>query len=157
MVKAGRRFPWVALAVLLFAGWRSHDLLCAWQHSPHDRLGWVVLFLWLLPLALRLSAGGATGLLANVYWLGAAVAFGLLSALTELHFLGHLALALALMAWLAISWRSGLWLLTAVSWMPVFGWCLENDSAAAVFSLRLLLVAAGVFAFPPIVKTSVTR
>ena len=131
------------LAVLLFAAWQSSDLPKAWQHSPHDRLGWLALLVWLAPLARRLAGKGRHEFSANPCLLGAAILAGTLGELTELHFFGHVALALAAAAWIKISWRSCLWLATAVAWMPVFGWWLTEFSGGTVFALRLLLSIAG--------------
>lgn len=46
-------FPLVELAILAFCAWLSRDLLNAWQHSPHDRFGWLARLVWLVPLGLR--------------------------------------------------------------------------------------------------------
>jgi len=143
-MKSTRSWPLVELAILYFAAWLSRDLLNAWQHSPHDRLGWLALLVWLTPLARRLK-NDRTELSANSYLLGAAIACGLLGELAEVHFLSHVAMALALGAWLKISLRSLLWLLAAVAWMPAFGWWLAGFSGGSVLILRLVL--AGVSSF----------
>ena len=127
--------------ILLYAAWQSQDLFNAWRHSPHDHLAWVALLVWLVPVVLRLRA--RTELSANPYMLGAAILTGALSALTEIHFFGHVALAFALAAWLKYSARTLLWLLSSVAWMPVFGWWLANGSSGMVLSLRLLLSLFG--------------
>ena len=126
-MKAGKTFPLIALAILIFVVWLSRDLLNAWQHSPRDRLGWLALVMWLTPLLIKCRGGRARGeLAANPFLLGAAIFAGSFSELTELHFFGHLALALAVAAWLKVSWRSIAWFVAAAAWMPVFGWWLAN-------------------------------
>jgi len=148
-VKSVKRIPLVELAVLLFAAWQASDLPEAWQHSPHDRLGWLALLVWLAPLVRRLAGKARREFSANPYLLGSAILTGTLGELTELHFFGHAALALAAAAWIKTSWRSWLWLATAVAWMPVFGWWLTDFSGGTVFALRLLLAMAGVICLWP--------
>ena len=145
-MKSVRAWPLVELAILFFAAGLSRDLVNAWRHSPPDRLGWLALLVWLAPLALRLKSGRAAWS-ANFYLLGVAIGCGLLGELTEVHFLNHVALALALGAWLNCSLRSFLWLLAAVAWMPVFGWWLAGFPPAVVLIFRLALALAGVSSF----------
>ena len=142
-MKITRSWPLAELAILFFAMWLSRDLVNAWRHAPHDRLGWLALLVWLAPLALRVK-NDRTELSANFYLLGAAIVSGLLGELTEIHFLNHVALALALGAWLRLSLRSLSWLLAAVAWMPIFGWWLADFSAGMVLIFRLALALAGV-------------
>lgn len=146
-MKSAKPFPFVELAILMFAAWQSRDLLNAWQHSPHDHFGWLALLVWLAPLLVQLARG--VKLSANPFMMGAAIIGGTLGELTELHFFGHLALALVIAAWFKISWRSLLWLATAVAWMPVFGWWLANFSGGTIFAFRLLLALAGAFCLWP--------
>ena len=146
-MKSMRTFPLVEVSVVFFAAFLSRDLINAWQHSPHDRLGWLALLVWLVPLALRLVDISGTGTAANVYLLGATIVCGLLGDLTEVHFLNQVALALALGAWVKFSWRTLPWLLSAVAWMPICGWWLAGFSAGTILTLRLALAVAGVFSF----------
>lgn len=155
-MKPEKSFPLVGLAVPLFCAWQARDLITAWQHSPHDRLGWLALLVWLAPVARRV-AGKARGkaraeLAASFILMGAAIGCGLASELTELHFLGHVALALAMAGWLKNSWRSLLWLAAAVAWMPVFGWWLAPVSGALILPLRLALALVGAFCLWPVKK-----
>ena len=141
----------VALAVPLFCAWLARDLFNAWLHSPHDRLAWLALLLWLVPLTFRLDDRPRAKIPINIFFLIAAVLCGILGELMKLHFLAHLALALALAAWMKvawravhISWRTVVWLLSAVAWMPVFGWGLAPYSESFILPLRMVVVLAGV-------------
>ena len=149
-MKPTKQFPLVELAILAFAAWQSHDLLNAWQHSPHDRFGWLALLVWLTPLAVQFVRGGKIS--ASPFLMGAAIVSGTLGELTELHFFGHIALALVIAAWFKISWRSLLWLAAAVAWMPVLGWWLAGFSGGAVFTFRLVLALAGTICLWPQIK-----
>ena len=136
-----RSWPLVEVAILLFAAWQARDLINAWQHSPHDRFGWVALLVWLTPPGLRIINPQADKG-ANFYLLGAAIGCGLLGELTEVHFLKHVALGLAAGARISFSPRTWPWRLAAVAWMPIFGWWLADFSAGTVFILRLALALA---------------
>lgn len=143
---SARTRPWAEWAVLLFAAWRSRDLLNTWQHSPRDRLGWLALVVWLAPLAPQLvNRRGQAG--ANAYMVGAAIVCGLLGELAEVHFCNHVALALALAAWLKGSLHALPWMLAAAAWMPVFGWGLADVSSGRVLICRLALALAGVTSY----------
>ena len=146
-MKFVRHFPLVEVTILLYAMWQSLDLVNAWRHSPHDHLAWIALLVWLVPVFVHLSARAEIA--ANPYLLGAAILAGVLSALTEIHFFGHVALALALTAWLKGSPRTLLWLLTSVAWMPAFGWWLANASSGTVLALRLLVSLLGLICLWP--------
>ena len=95
---------------------------------------------------------GRLGRFAGGRSISAGIVSGTLGELTELHFFGHIALALVIVAWFKISWRSLFWLGAAVAWMPVFGWWLANFSGGAVFTLRLLLALAGTICLWPQIK-----
>ena len=146
-MKSTRSFPLVEVAVVFFAAFLSRDLINAWQHSPHDRLGGLALLVWLAPLVLRLANISGTETAANSYFMGAAIVCGLLGDLAEVHFLNQVALALALGAWVNFSWRTLPWLLSAVAWMPIYGWWLAGFSAGTILTFRLALALAGVISF----------
>jgi hypothetical protein len=149
-VKNSKPFPLVELAILAFCAWLSRDLLNAWQHSPHDKFGWLALLIWLLPLGWRLWR--KENLAASVWFLGAAIITGAVGELSEFHFLGHAALAFSLAAWLPLSPWLAVWLATALSWMPVLGWELGGFSGGAVLFSRLVLALAGVVCLWPFRK-----
>jgi len=141
-MKNSRPLPLVEIAILAFCVWLSRDLLNAWQHSPHDRFGWLALLAWLTPFAVRLSRRETFS--ANAFFLGAAIVVGALGELSEFHFLGHAALALALAAWLPASLWLAVWLAAALSWMPAFGWGMARFPDGVILFSRLALALAGV-------------
>ena len=114
--------------------------------------GWLALLIWLSPLVVywvqpkRVSA--------NAFFLGAAIAAGLIGELIEFHFLGHLALALVLAAWLPFSLRLLAWLIAALAWMPALGWALAHLPNSALVAVRLVLALLGVLCLRPMAKTS---
>ncbi len=156
----GFHFPWIEAAITGFALWTARDLVNAWLHSPLDRGGWLAWLLWCVPVAwtmvgFRGTAGRRlpgmpaparsappqvrAGFLAGA--LGCAVA----ASGSDLNVLGHLGLAVALAAW-ARPPRPGavwVWLVTAVAWMPVFGWLTGGTFGAALPLVRVVCVAVG--------------
>ena len=95
-MKLSLTIPFVELAVVLFTAFLSRDLINAWQHSPHDKLAWLALLVWLTPVMLRLGDISRTATAVNVYLLGTAIFCGLIGDVAEVHFLNHVGLALAL-------------------------------------------------------------
>lgn len=146
-MKSARSFPLLELAVVAACLWLSRDLLNAWQHSPHDRLGWVAMLIWLSPLVVFLAR--KRELSANAYFLGGAIFLGLAGELTELNFLGHAALAFSLAAWLPFSWRTLVWWLAALSWTPLLGWELASYSSEETLGTRWALSLIGVLCLWP--------
>ena len=141
-MKKFKPFPLVEFSILAFCLWLSRDLLNAWQYSPHDRLGWLALLIWISPLAARLLL--KKQLAANAYFLGAAIVIGTFGELADFNFLGYAALSLALAAWMPTSPWLGGWLIAAVAWMPVLGWEMAHFPEGLIVFLRPALALAGV-------------
>jgi hypothetical protein len=147
-MKTTGRFLRVEWAVLAFCVWQAGDLPTAWRHSPFDAWGWLALLIWLAPAVAAcartpLAAHGTGGLFC---WAGLAAALG--GIVTEVHFLGHCALALAC-AGATVRFRFFLvWLALSAAWMPALGYALHNLPVWAVAALRLALaVTAAVVGF----------
>lgn len=140
--------PPVALGIVLFCACGCRDLLDAWRDSPFDSLGWIALSVWGLPLlVLKREEGGAgrEGGRASPALLGGGLGMGLIGALGSLNALQHAGLALSLAGLLSWRWGHALWLATAASWMPIFGWALGRHCAVEVVPLvRMGVAAAGV-------------
>ena len=75
-MKTEKNFPLVGLAVPLFCAWQARDLINAWRHSPHDRLGWLALLVWLAPVARRVAGKARAELSASFILMGAAIGCG---------------------------------------------------------------------------------
>jgi hypothetical protein len=129
----------VLAGVLAFCAWQAPDLITAWRHSPFDRHGGIALLIWLAPLAASFAGIGARpgsgrlGLL--LAWL--ALATCVAGKLADMHFLNHVALALACAALAPQSRLSTLWLLMGLAWMPVLGWLLNSLPATVVSAIRM--------------------
>ena len=128
-----------ATVAIAYAATACADLIAAWQRSPFDRLGWLALAIWLLPLALRMRDGAL-----SVGWL----AFGLLVStfgrMGDLNAAQHVGLAWCLVAIVPRGRGRWLWLATSISWMPLLGWVgCRGLAGYEVAALRVLLAVFG--------------
>lgn len=133
------------LAIAAYAIWSSRSLYAFWRDDPYGYTGWIALAIWLLPLLARpiRQARGSDVLLV------AGLVLTLLGHVVEIHALHYAGLALIVGS--AASWNAGtaVWILGAVSWMPVLGYlakaapssvvCIGRIVLAVVFSAFLLL------------------
>ena len=135
---------WAGMAILLFCALMCGDLPPAWRHSPFDWGGHVILALWLVPVAAarlgyRHKPGEKTPYAYSVLLSAGALMLLMLGTMTSLNLLKHTALGLAAAAFMPRSRWKFLWLALAISWMPVFGWAVNDLGVRTVFGLRLCL------------------
>ena len=133
----------VCFAVVAYCAWQSRDLLGAWRSSPLERFGWVALVLWLVPLAVVQTRRSGITKAPNgnsiLLWTGLGFTFfGTLGAVNALHYAG---LACALAGFVPWSWKIFPWLLSAISWMPAFGYLISQQFPKLVLPARLTLAA----------------
>jgi hypothetical protein len=142
-----RRPSLVAAAVVIYCGWQSLSLIEAWRHAPFDRLGWVAFLIWLAPLAVLWFRPGDAMRIAGanpvLLWLG--LSLSVVGMLGEINVLCHAGFACALAGTIGWSWNFAFWLLSAVSWMPVFGYFVSSLAPQLVPAARLVVatLAAG--------------
>ena len=138
-----RQPTFVRFAVVVYCGWQSRDLLGAWRSSPFERFGWVALVLWLVPLiveqARNAGSPGARAGSSGLSWTGLGLTS--LGTIGEVNALQYAGLACALAGILPWSWRKFPWLLSAVSWMPAFGYLVSQPWPDLVLPARLALAA----------------
>jgi hypothetical protein len=125
-----------SLAVVIYGAVQSRDLLHAWQHSPFDKFGWLAFFLWLLPLCF--SKRSPNTLFSS---LGLLVIFG--GSILSLNFLIYAGFAISVSAILGRGWRQIVWLLCAISWMPVFSYLLSRAWPSYILPARIALSLGG--------------
>lgn len=140
---ATRRPSLISLGVVAYCGWQSLDLLGAWRTSPFERFGWVALLLWLVPIFAGYASKAAMAGVPNsnpvLLWLGLGLSFvGTIGEANALHYAG---LACALAGTLPWSWKQFPWLLSAIAWMPVFGYLVSHQFPKLVLPARLVLAA----------------
>lgn len=140
---AAHRPSLVSLAVVAYCGWQSLDLVDAWRTSPFEKFGWAALLFWLVPLVVGKAcefkmAGGPDG---NSVLLWAGLGFSFVGTIGEVNALHYAGLACALAGLLPWSWKLFPWLLSAISWMPVFGYLVSHQFPKLVLPARLVLAA----------------
>lgn len=137
----GKLLDRIDLVIALYCVWGARDMIRAWQTSPFDRLGWLVLILWSLPLALLWLDRKAETKGANPILLGTGLCLSTLGYLGSLNVLQHCGLACAVVALRPWSWGSAIWLATAVAWMPALGWVGSRLFPGGVTFVRFLIAA----------------
>jgi len=148
-----RRPQYGAVAIALYCAFRSDHLVVAWRHSPFDRLSWIALSVWLIPLFQVWVTRPELFLLGRLnHWLlGGALLASLLGTMASMNAIKYLGLALAIVA--MVRWRGAhaVWFVGAASWMPAFGYFVAKLVPAGppanlwiVLAARVLVAAATV-------------
>ncbi len=120
----------------------SGDLIFAWRHAPFDRVGGIAFALWSLAGAVAAWRHRAR-IHPDTTRLAVGLGLGLLGFLAELNVLKHLGLAWAATGFLPASWQRWVWLGSALSWMPVFGWVLSGALSTLAVHITRVAVALG--------------
>lgn len=139
--------PLLELAIVLFSAWLSRDILTAWCHSPRDQFAWLAMIVWLAPLAMRIISQETAS--PSVIFLTAAILIGACSGFLQIHALGHIALVLAMAARITRSKANIVWMISALAWMPLFGWGAAGISNSWILIARLALAIVGMAAVWP--------
>lgn len=149
------RPPLVAWFILAFATIQVRGLWVDWQHSPMDRLGWLALALWLIPgIFHRVARGGNPVDRLSTLFLLSAAALLLVGVASELHAMAHVAFALAVAAIARPRSLPWLWLIGAISWMPILTSMTKELPLAAIISLRIIIASvACIIGFLPLRKS----
>ncbi|MEI8341156.1 MAG: hypothetical protein WCH43_06420 [Verrucomicrobiota bacterium] len=127
------------IAVTLYTGWISRDVVAAWIHSPFDRMGFPAFLVWFAPVVLlqwfprvRQRNGFDAGFLIGLGLSLAGVAL-------NLNLIKYAGLAFVISGFLPRDVALMVWLPAALSWMPVLGWALSSAGTLGVGLLRLVL------------------
>lgn len=132
------------LVIVAMLALNCGDLLFAWGHSPYDRAGGIAFAVWILggvAMGWRQRASASPGTMS----FAPGLVLGLLGFLADLNVFKHIGLAWAAAGFLPGGWRRWLWLLSALSWMPVMGWMLSGAlSAMTVHGGRIAVAIGGV-------------
>ena len=128
----------VALAICAYCAWQSRDLVGAWKGAPFERLAWLALAIWCVPILWRRAHSRETGESSILLVLG--VVCALLGTLGSINAIKYLGLALALAGLLPWAWAHILWIASSVAWMPAFGWLVGRHCPDWVLVARLLVV-----------------
>lgn len=121
----------VAFAVILYCALSAYPLFQAWIHSPFEKLSFIAFLLWLFPLTIKHTSRPSTLMLIG------AIAATLLGTIGELNTLKYLGLALAIGSFAPWCIPMPLWLLSAATWMPLFGWVSAHFFPALAIPIKL--------------------
>ncbi|WP_165498794.1 hypothetical protein [Chlorobium sp. N1] len=146
----GHRTTGARAAITLWSLWQARDLLGAWQHSGYDRYGWLVLLVWCAPLFIFRLSGKPQNIAESqdMRMLPIALLLTLAGQIGSLHILQHAGLAVALASWLPFSPLQLLWTLSALTWMPAYGWIGSRLFYEHILTARMLpaVMISGAFA-----------
>jgi len=141
--KSGRLSPLslFEVALLLYTGYCSRELLSAWQVCAYDQQGWASLLIWILPCFFggERKSTRSLSILALLF-----ATAGTIGALNTLSYIGFAFACAAIRR--SFSWRSFLsivWLASAISWMPLLGWLLKAYGLDVVFWARICISTFG--------------
>lgn len=129
--------------VLAYCLWQARDLIPAWLKSPYDRLGWLALIIWLLPVLYQRRPLCRYRSHSAPLLLGLGLALSCIGVVGSLNLLNHLGLATTLAGLAPASSRRFPWAVAAVSWIPFLGWIGSHWFPSLILPVRLLLAAAG--------------
>jgi len=135
------------VAITLYCAIQSRELLDVWFRSGYDRFAWLILLLWILPIVIPRLLGHTSTVpeKQSLIMMPVALLLTLIGQVGSLHIVQHTGLAIALASWVPFSLYQGLWIASAITWMPSFGWIGSKFFYGNIFPIRLLLVgtAAG--------------
>ncbi len=135
----------IEIAVLGYCLWQATDLVRSWLTAPAERWAWIAFFIWCIPVIwyLAITIQEQQIKQSTPILLGAAIVVALVGGLGSLNILGHIGLALALAGMLPFRWEILVWLATALSWLPSFGWMIKSLPFAIIPIIQIGLALFG--------------
>lgn len=131
-----------AFAILLYCVLSAFPLFQAWWYSPFERLSWLAFLIWVAPLAFQRAE------IPSSLFLICAVCATLLGTLGSFNTLKYIGLACSIASFAPIGWAFPFWLLSAIVWMPLFGWLSAHFFPAVTLPLKIgtvFLTAAALY------------
>lgn len=129
---------WIAL---LFCMWNARELVVVWTGGSHyESLGSLIFLVWLLPLFYWIYKTKSVQCCQMVLALAVIVSF--LGNISTMFVINNFGFALAISAFLPISWAWLLWLVGSFTWMPQASWALSHfilSYASWFFEIRIVL------------------
>ena len=137
------RPPAVAIAICVYCAFEASHLLHAWFNSPYDYFGWVAFGIWITPVFQYLfSNSGNNGRRPErPLLLGLGLFLSVQGMIGSFNVFQHMGLAFAVAGLMPPLRAHALWLGSAISWMPVFGWLGGRHFPELIHLYRFLLVA----------------
>lgn len=135
----------IEVAVLGYCIWQASDLITSWVTAPAVRYAWIAFIIWCAPAVyyvthtiLKREKKESEPIL-----LGAAIVVSLIGGIGSLHMLGHIGLALAIAGLMPFRPLVVIWLFTAISWLPSFGWMLKSLPFVIIPIIQIVLASFG--------------
>ena len=127
-----------AIAILLYCSISAFPLFQAWWGSPFERLSGLAFLIWIAPLLMYRMQNPSL-----LFLIGATLAT-LLGTLGSLNTLKYLGLAFAIASFAPKGWAFPFWLLSAIAWMPAFGWLSAHffPALSLLFKIGSVLLTA---------------
>lgn len=123
-----------ALAILLYCLISSFPLFEAWWNSPFEKLSWIAFLVWIAPLTIQRASEPSFILLAF------AVGATLLGTIGSLNTLKYIGLGFSLASFAPRGWAFPIWLIAAITWMPLYGWLSAHFFPSVSVPLKLGVV-----------------
>lgn len=116
----------------------------AWTTSPRDRLAWLAMLIWLLPVAAAWKRRTQqVRKIENLHLNAVAVILAAFGMTIEINAFYHAGLAVILIANIPWNRRAIFWLMTAISWMPILGVLFVAPTALHLFAVRIAIATLG--------------
>jgi hypothetical protein len=133
------------LAILAYCLWQASDLPKSWLSTPAVKYAWIAFIIWCLPslwhMAICILYDKPKG--SQPWLLGAAILMSLLSELGSLHMFAHIGLTLAIAGLVPFNIGTLVWIASALSWLPGFGWMLNEFPFALIPIIQLAIAICG--------------
>lgn len=120
-----RRPSIIGIVICFYCAWQSCELVQSWMRSPYDRFGWIAFLIWFTPVIffwLRQKQLPDPPPQGRPVYLGLGILSVFIGSIGSLHVLEHMGLAIAIVGLMPFSRLEPIWIFSALSWMPAFGW-----------------------------------
>ena len=137
-----RRPATIGIIICLYCAWQSLGLIQAWMKSPYDRLGWLAFTIWCLPVLIfwfRQRQNPNPSPQGNPLFMGLGLISVFIGSAGSLHALEYIGLSFAIAGLIPFSWVDILWVGSALSWMPAFGWLSGRFFPECAHIVRILV------------------
>ena len=135
----------IEVLILGYCLWQASDLVSSWLTAPAERYAWIAFIIWCIPVVwyVARTMQKQETKQSTPELLGVAIATSLIGGLGSLNILEHIGLALAFAGMLPFRWPNTVWIATALSWLPSFGWMIKILPFALIPIIQIGLAAFG--------------
>ena len=135
---------YVHLVSWLYCAFISRHVLHDWMSFPLLYGSDLAFFFWLIPvLVYWFYPWGTKKKQINLPFLALGIIFSTLGLLGDLNVIKNIGLILATGALFPVTWRQLFWLVSAIVWLPAYGYLLRNFPISFVIGSRLVIAFLG--------------